>query len=161
MRRVIGAVVLLAGCASTNEYVSGPPTTVREPIYSGQVRPRAPSYGRSTVEPAQSELLQPSQPPARQAVLPPPAPREPMPGRFLAWLRSGRSAVSPQRGPIRDEELDRAMVDTLTSGRPGYSRSPSTIPAPVMPETWVYPSLSPGGSSRSSETIPAGGVDED
>jgi hypothetical protein len=161
MRRLIGAVVLLAGCASTNEYVAGPPTTVREPIYSGQVRQRVPSAGRSTVDPALAEIREPMQPPVRQAALPAPQPREPATGRFLAWLRSGRSPVSPQRGPIRDEDLDRAMVDTLTSGRPGYSRNPSTIPAPVMPEMWVYPSFRPGGSSHSGETIPAGGFDED
>jgi hypothetical protein len=163
MRRLIGAVVLLAGCASTNEYVAGPPTTVREPTFSGQVHPRQPAYSRSEVQPAQAAVPQPSTPPAYDPIVRQSEPRAPITGRFSQWLRSGRGWVwgAARRGPIRDEELDRAMVDTLTSGRPGYSRNPGTTPAPVIPETWIYPSLSPAtGQPPATETMPAGGIYE-
>ena len=164
MRRLIGTVVLLAGCASTNEYVTGPPTTVREPSFSGQVRPREPAYNRSAVAPAQASTPIPTYPRAGDSSLPPPEPRQPQAGGFFEWVRSGRGWAWGQarRGPIRDEGLDRAMVDTLTSDRPGYSRNPVAVPTPVVPEPWIYPSQAPsGGRPRSSGNISAGGANEE
>ena len=140
MRRLIGVFVLLAGCASANDYVPGPPTTVREPIFSGEVRPREP-VRQSSVDatPRSGEL---TYPPASEPRLPPPEPRAPMTSRFTEWLCSGRGWVwgAARHGPIRDETLDRTMVDTLTSSRPGYSRDAGTTSAPLVPETWIYPS---------------------
>lgn len=149
MRRLVGTVVLLAGCAGTNEYVAGPPTTVREPIFSGQVRPREPSHNGSAVNPAQATIHQPSYAPLSDPRLPPPEPPEPVASRFTQWLRSGRGWAwgTARRGPIRDEWLDRAMVDTLTSGRPGYSRDPGSTSCPLVPEPWIYPSVAPSGAS--------------
>ena len=159
MRRLVGALVLLAGCTSTNAYVPGPPTTVCEPIYSGQVRPREPAYNRSPISPAQATVAEPSHSPAYDPLLPPPQPSEPMTSRFSQWARSGRGWVwgAARRGPIRDEGLDRMMVDTLTSSRPQQSRDPGATPATVIPETWIYPSQAPAsGRPRSPETTPAG-----
>lgn len=160
MRRLIGAVVLLAGCASTNEYVPGPPTTVREPTFSGQVRPREPSFNGSALSAPRSATARPTYAPAADPLLPPPEPQRPLTGRFSEWLYSGRGWVwgAARRGPIRDEGLDRLMVDTLTSGRPGYSRDSAATSAPPVPEPWVYPSpASSGGFPRSPEAVPAGG----
>jgi hypothetical protein len=142
MRRLIGAVVLLAGCASTNEYVPGPPTTVREPIFSGQVQPREPAYSRSDVTAAQAATAAPAYPPPRDPSEPLPEPRPAGIGRISEWLCSGRGWAwgAARRGPVRDEALDRMMADTLTSGRPGYSRDPAAEPAPIVPESWIYPS---------------------
>jgi hypothetical protein len=140
MRRFVGVFVLLAGCASTNEYVPGPPTTVREPIYSGEVRPRQ-RVRQSSVE-AAPLAGQPSYPPANEPSLPVPEPRAPMTSRLTEWLCSGRGWVwgAARHGPIRDEALDRSMADTLTSSRPGYLRDSGTTSAPLIPETWIYPS---------------------
>ena len=140
MRRLVGAVVLLAGCASTNEYVPGPPTTVREPIFSGEVRPREPVRQSSAVATPRAGHL--TYPPASDPFVPPPEPQGSMTSHFSEWLHSGRGWVwgAARRGPIRDEGLDRSMVDTLTSGRPGYSRDAGTSSAPLVPESWIYPS---------------------
>lgn len=160
MRRLIGVFVLLAGCASTNEYVPGPPTTVREPIFSGEVRPREPVRQSSGIASPHGSQL--TYPPASDPYLPPPEPQAPTTSYFSEWLCSGRGWAwgAARRGPIRDEALDRSMVDTLTSSRPGYSRDAGTTPATVFPESWIYPTAPPSGAipdEGSSNRFPPSG----
>lgn len=131
---LIGSVVLLSGCASANDYRPGPPSTVATPNYSGP-----------TVSPTR---------PMQRPTYPPPPPVQPIyepvesPGTSLmSWFRSGRGWTwgAASRGPIRDEGLDRLMVDTLTNNRPVASQEPlPPVNGNVIPsETWVYPSDGP------------------
>jgi hypothetical protein len=132
MRPVIGLIVLLAGCAGPEYYRPAPPVTVAEPSYSGQV-----------VAPPRSNVgaAVPASPNAE------PMPCQPMPLQqrttFVDWLRSGRGWTwgRASREPVRDEGLDRLMVDTLTNNRPQVSREPLP-PAQCIPsdgETWTFP----------------------
>ena len=108
MRRLVVSLVLLAGCASTSEYVPGPSITVREPTFSGQITPPAGGRGERQVYPAQ-DLSQP----------PLPAAMEPQDGSWSRrWLRGGPGFTwgSASRLPFRDEGLDRRMVDMLSGG---------------------------------------------
>jgi len=70
-----------------------------------------------------------------------PSVREPLLVRIGRWLRSGRGIAwgAAKRGPRRDLELDRIMVDTLTSSEPHHSRDPLEQRPAVAKEAWLYP----------------------
>ena len=130
MRRLSVLLLLLAGCASSSEFVPGPPSTVREPTLS----PTAPPiYQTPTARPLLDEPVVP-----RTAI----PPREiDSGGGFLGWLQNRRGWTwgAANRGPVRDAELDRLMVDTLGNPSPGYSREPSS-PAALPPgDSWLFP----------------------
>lgn len=131
MWRLITCVVLAAGCASSGEYVAGPPTTVREPTFDAQFKP-----------PSRDVRSQPSHsaPVVRQASAP--EPQAPPASSFTEWFKSGRGWTwgAASRGPVRDVALDRLMADTLTGSEPSYSREPTATTAPVSNESWIYPS---------------------
>jgi hypothetical protein len=126
---MIGLVVLLAGCTSAARYRPGPPTTVGEPSYSGPVAvPTRPPNGQALVPPPSA--VQPPCPPIEQ------------PNGFTSWLRSGRGWTwgAARRGPVRDEGLDRLMVDTLTNSRPVLSQEPlPPVNCTIPGDTWIYP----------------------
>ena len=110
MRHAIGLVVLLTGCASSEYYRPGPPVTVQEPMYSGPTV-SAPRSGAVPIATAPLDVAEPI----------PCEPVRPMQrATFMDWLRSGRGWTwgRASREPIRDEGLDRLMVDTLTNNRP-------------------------------------------
>jgi hypothetical protein len=138
MRRVSALAVLVAGCATSPDYRAGPPVTVSEPVYSGPVvtAPR-----RNTIPSNNNPAYAPAVP-----LEPAYAPEQSSSSRFSDWLRSGRGWTwgSASRCPIRDEGLDRLMVDTLTSSSP--TRSQEVLP-PVKcsncpSEPWLYPARS-------------------
>ena len=145
MRRLVVAIVLLAGCASTSDYVPGPPTTVREPSFSGQVRPRQPAYSRDVATSGLAETPPQNRATPAAPIVPDNRPAAPISGGFMEWLRSGRGWTwgAARRGPVRDEGLDRLMVDTLISGQPGYTSDPASRSAPLAVEPWLYPPASP------------------
>jgi hypothetical protein len=135
MRRLVGLVTLMAGCVSSGDYRSGPPITVGEPNYSGPtVSPTRPINGTPVPE---SPCLSPNPPPPDYMAV------DSSGSRLMRWFQSGRGWTwgAASRGPIRDEGLDRLMVDTLTSSRPVPSQEPiapiNCIPIPSDP--WVFP----------------------
>ncbi len=67
--------------------------------------------------------------------------REPLLVRIGRWLRSGHGIAwgAAKRGPRRDLELDRIMLDTLTSSEPDHSRDPLEQRPAVAKEAWLYP----------------------
>ena len=148
MYRWVCALVMIAGCAGTSEYRPGPPVTVREPTFSGPVTPppRLPAPQQYS-----------SQPPFDPSVAPTPC-QEPSGSRFMNWLRSGTGWTwgAARYGPVRDEGLDRLMMDTLTSGRPQYSLEPVEAPAARGREgpAWVYPQGTGGRAPQFEEPPP-------
>jgi hypothetical protein len=133
MRNLIGLFILLAGCASQDYYRPGPPVTVAEPSYSGQVIEPSPSYAAPSTRPAPIPMTEPPCEP----MAPPPR------STFMDWLRSGRGWTwgRASREPIRDEGLDRLMVDTLSNNRPQVSREPLP-PVQCLPGeggSWIFP----------------------
>jgi len=132
MRCAIGLIALMAGCTSPEYYRPGPPVTVAEPRYSGPVVSAPRSNGGMAVPAAPNAVQPPCQPMA-------PAPRT----TLMDWWRSGRGWTwgRASREPIRDEGLDRLMVDTLTNSRPEVSREPLP-PVTYIPSdggTWIFP----------------------
>ena len=134
MRHVIGLVVLLTGCASPEYYRPGPPVTVQEPMYSGPTVSAPRSSGGPIVTP----------PPGAPEPIPCEPVRPMQRATFMDWLRSGRGWTWGRASyePIRDEGLDRLMMDTLSNNRPEVSREPlppvTYIPSDVG--SWIFPS---------------------
>ena len=131
MWRLIGLVVLLAGCAITEDPAFGPPPQF------GAVRPtRTPADGADGPRQAgwHQDPFIPSEPNQLAAARPS--------QRLSDWFRSGRGWTwgSASHGPTRDLGMDRLMVDTLTSGDPNYSRDPSPNHGAHGEDSWAYPS---------------------
>lgn len=122
MRQWLGVVTVLAGCAGSSNYV--------EPPLAITPSPAACSPG--TLPACEPQV-------ASQVPCLPRRPR--FSERVSRWFHSGRGWTwgAASCGPPRDQELDRLMVDTLTSTEPRYSREPATNPRPARAESWIYP----------------------
>jgi hypothetical protein len=125
MKRFIALVVVLAGCASSGEYVSRPAPVLPPPDAPVAAAPgSAPAGYPANAPPLCVES------------------RSRFSERFSRWFASGRGWTwgAASCGPVRDQELDRLMVDTLTSSRPDYSREPATPRPRPIDAPWIYPS---------------------
>src|SRR5437867_10393551 len=113
MRRLLGVVVLLAGCASSSEFVSGPGSR-RLTNLPATIPPACAAPGSGPcVDPYAAQRATPI--------------RESPATRITRWLKSGRGWTwgAADHDPVRDRDLDRLMVDTLTSSQPAASREPA------------------------------------
>ncbi len=162
MRRLVVTVVLLAGCASTSEYVAGPATTVREPNFSGPINAPATARTGRQFYPQHDPL----EPPA--AALPDScegswARRWLFGGPGLTWGRASRL-------PFRDEGLDRRMVDMLSGGNANTplesdlyvlcrlpQEEPRTADRPDVPKLAASPSYVEGTDSWTFPLAPSKG----
>ena len=136
MRLIVASALLLAGCASSEAYVAGTPAPWEQ---CARVPPPLPP---GTMAGAPSGQAVPSVPqPA-----PPTIVSYRSSGGIVDWFKSGRGWTwgAASRGPARDLALDRMMVDTLTSGSPGYGQEPVATSHGPTKDSWVYPEVSDG-----------------